>query len=72
MQDYDPGDILECETSDNCEMRCTLCIAQVPTVVVNYQVPWRGWNHIDHLSSIDIDKYQNNYLLNLLEMYSNE
>merc|ERR1712037_658872 len=47
-------------------------ITQVPTVVVNYQVPWKGWNHIDHLSSIDIDKYQNNYLLNLLEMYSNE
>jgi len=47
-------------------------MTQVPTVVVNYQVPWRGWNHIDHLSSIDIDKYQNNYLLNLLEMYSNE
>ena len=46
--------------------------SQVPTVVVNYQVPWRGWNHIDHLSSVDIDKYQNNYLLNLLEMYSNE
>ena len=49
-----------------------MIVTQVPTVVVNYQVPWRGWNHIDHLSSIDIDKYQNNYLLNLLEMYSNE
>jgi len=45
---------------------------QIPTIVANYQVPWRGWNHIDHLSSVDIDKYQNNYLLNLLAMYSVE
>ena len=47
-------------------------VNQIPTIVANYQVPWRGWNHIDHLSSVDIDKYQNNYLLNLLAMYSVE
>merc|ERR1712002_504640 len=44
-------------------------ITQVPHIVQNYQVPWEGWNHLDFLYAIDIDKYQNDALIQLLELY---
>ena len=44
-------------------------IDQVPNIVVNNQVPWDGWNHLDFLYAIDIDQYQNDDLLAALAMY---
>lgn len=44
-------------------------ITRVPNIVVNYQVPWAGWNHLDFLYAIDIDQYQNDDLLTVLGMY---
>jgi len=44
-------------------------IEQVPNIVVNNQVPWDGWNHLDFLYAIDIDQYQNDDLLAALAMY---
>ena len=41
----------------------------MPSIVVNYQVPWHGWNHLDFLYAIDIDKYQNDDLIKVLQMY---
>ena len=43
--------------------------SQVPNIVVNNQVPWDGWNHLDFLYAIDIDQYQNDDLLAVLAMY---
>ena len=42
---------------------------KVPNIVVNNQVPWDGWNHLDFLYAIDIDQYQNDDLLAALAMY---
>jgi len=44
-------------------------VGQVPNIVVNNQVPWDGWNHLDFLYAIDIDQYQNDDLLAVLAMY---
>jgi len=44
-------------------------VGQVPNIVVNNQVPWDGWNHLDFLYAIDIDQYQNDDLLAALAMY---
>merc|ERR1719228_169864 len=44
-------------------------IMDLPNMVINYQVPYHGWNHFDFLYAIDIDKYQNNDLIKLLGMY---
>jgi len=44
-------------------------IMRVPTIVENYEVPWPEWNHLDFLYAIDIDEYQNNHLLEILEKY---
>jgi len=42
---------------------------KLPNVVQNYRVPWEGWNHLDFLFAIDIDKLQNEPLVQLLELY---
>jgi len=44
-------------------------MTQVPNVVENYQIPWEGWNHLDFLYAIDVDKYSNNHLLEVLEQH---
>merc|ERR1711953_826988 len=44
-------------------------VGNVPNIVVNNQVPWDGWNHLDFLYAIDIDQYQNDDLLAVLAMY---
>jgi hypothetical protein len=41
----------------------------VPTIVEHYRVPWHGWNHFDFLYAIDIDKYQNEHLIQLLDQH---
>jgi len=42
---------------------------QLPNAVEKYKVPWEGWNHFDFLYAIDIDKYQNDHLLEVLGRY---
>jgi len=42
---------------------------RLPNVVEAYLVPWDGWNHFDFLYAIDIDEYQNNHLLEVLEQH---
>jgi len=44
-------------------------IGQLPNIVENYQVPWNGWNHFDFLYAIDVDQYQNEHLLEVLQKY---
>merc|ERR1712080_507910 len=44
-------------------------LSQVQHVVHSYQVPWHGWNHLDFLYALDIDKLQNNHLVELLAAY---
>jgi len=44
-------------------------IMKVPSIVENYEVPWPEWNHLDFLYAIDIDKYQNEHLLEVLAKY---
>ena len=34
-----------------------------------YQVPWNGWNDFDFLYAIDVDQYQNEHLLEVLQKY---
>ena len=60
---------LQCIVVKNQETMIVSDIDQVPNIVVNNQVPWDGWNHLDFLYAIDIDQYQNDDLLAALAMY---
>ena len=42
---------------------------KVPNIVVNNQVPWDGWNHLDFLYAIDIEQYQNDDLIAALALF---
>jgi len=44
-------------------------VDEVPNIVDNYRVPFDGWNHLDFLYAIDVDRYQNGHLIELLTMY---
>jgi len=44
-------------------------MTEVPHVVINYQVPHDGWNHLDFLYAIDIQELQNDDLVSALAMY---
>ena len=59
--------------NDNHSWKCSVLHIfnghKVPNIVVNNQVPWDGWNHLDFLYAIDIDQYQNDDLLAALAMY---
>jgi len=44
-------------------------VGQVPNIVVNNQVPWDGWNHLDFLYAIDIEQYQNDDLIAALALF---
>jgi len=35
----------------------------------NYEVPWEGWNHLDFMYAIDVDKYINTPLIEMLTNY---
>merc|ERR1719354_268630 len=37
----------------------------------NYQVPWEGWNHLDFMYAIDVDKYINTPLIDMLNNFGN-
>jgi len=39
---------------------------EIPNVVMNFKVPWKGWNHLDFLFGMDADKLQNHHILQLL------
>lgn len=39
---------------------------EVPNIVMNFKVPWKGWNHLDFLFGIDADKLQNHHLMEFL------
>jgi hypothetical protein len=41
----------------------------VPNIVINNMIRWEGWNHLDFLYAIDIDNYQNNEILTVLNWY---
>jgi len=37
----------------------------------NYQVPWEGWNHLDFMYAIDVDKYIITPLIDMLNNFGN-
>ena len=39
------------------------------SLVERYLNPWDGWNHFDYLFARDIDQYQNEHLLEVLQKY---
>lgn len=47
-------------------------VVKVPNIYTNYQVPWSGWNHLDFMYAIDVDKYINIPLIQMLQQFSPE